>query len=1195
MTTDYGGDEGAFIISSMITKGVYAINDVDEFYNPIDLQLGTNGSINLIVGSDNNIVNKPDKCLSIIDNYKEQTGIYNFQVYGSNAIALSPADANTTVYVGDAVFYSDTDYVYLTSYTKKLALMTQEIELGGSLHSLKDLKIDGEMYTGEVNITYPLNSNDLLGYAFRINSNNQTLELIKYLNASNVDDRKAQLVAYFGQGELVNDPAYNFNKYNSTGTTPVTEFETTDPNTNAGGSGGGGGYWYANGNDIHFGNYGGTAQRVGIMTENPSETLDVIGTIKGTVLTDGFTSINNGYMTGVKSVSINVGEPYSGIKFTNIAGAGTEHIWNGYASNLYGINMLPLSFFNNDMDVSDFYTGTGTVWFDDISSNIRLSTFCNDMLNFSDLTLSNCTVTENLIANDTFIETLTASNSTLSNVTMINAAATTITITDELTVPIINTTSLSVATNVDIVGKITASTTETNDITITNKATIDQLDVLNSLNANTLTAYINKLVTDEVTTRLATISGTLSVANFAVSNVTTDMIPDSDQVYDLGNPDKKWRDLYLSGNSMYLDDVVLSADDNASGGKKLNLQNASFAMDFIEFRDGTTIASTNEIVNSINEGEVFGDFTSFNVNINIARSQMELFSGSFTYSFDHNIATTGNQWKIVEFKTLETLPILSNGSGIDMSSATLVKRGGLPKNVQSSFIHGNRVVGEHVYYSQVSQTNVNEIVPLRIYDPFSKYFRNKCKTDYNMFYNNMELELGFKSTSKTMYFEKNRDYLQINSVDNLNTKTASSKYYDIEFIYYFKSPLYDIKFLLDSMNHNYLVSNDSVARLDKAYIYDEDIGSYILRVVNENYGLYPRITLQKWDNSVNNTEFSDVIYSETMGWGTPDMNTVFTRFKDNGWLLKLFELTYIYIKYGYVVGEEAIVDIDLTAEYNKLTADDLVFVNENDVLLDDGSVIENKTIVCLKKTVFEQYFVTGAITPVVEFDFSDSYTTGTSYTDRHGNTMTHNDKLHEINDNGSLTTIFDLMELYMTPNNWSSFTDLGKNFRMHYKINITHPTNVNNVNDKFKSEFVHPTGGGHTERGFVVHLFQNTLTFNGYVRYEDGNSAELLFSTSYNVQSIDSFYGTVHDWDFEFTTFDIGSDSTNTDAWGLAKIIIDGVVRNSVYITNVSNYTAQTQQDGVFLYTTDGDNGYYKMFLALGTSELYEFEMGKLI
>jgi len=958
MTTDYGGDEGPFIVSSIITKGIYAINDVDDFYNPIDLQLGTNGSINLIVGSDNNILNKPEKCLSIIDNFKEQTGIYNFQVYGSNAIALSPADTNTTVYIGDAVFYSDADYVYLTSYAKKLAIVTQEIELGGSLHSLKDLKIDGEMYTGEVNITYPLNSNDLLGYAFRINSNNHTLELIKYLNASNVDDRKAQLIANFGQGELVDDPAYTLNRYNSTGTTPVTEFETTDSNVGGNGTSGGGGYWYANGNDIHFGTYGGTAQRVGIMTDNPSETLDVIGTIKGIQITDGFMSMYNGYISGIKSISVDVGQPNTGIKFTNIDGQGTTYMWDGYASNLYGVDLLPLSFFNNDMNLGDFYTGTGTVWFDDISSNIRLSTFCNDMLNFSDLTLSNCTVTETLIANNTFLETLTASNSTLSNVAMINATASTITIANELTVPTINATSLSVATNLDVVGKVTASTMEANDITITNKATIDQLSILSSLNANTLTAYINKLVTDEVTTRLATISGVLSVANFTVSNVTSDIIPNSNQVYDLGTPENKWRDLYLSGNSIYLDEVILGTEETVSGGKKLNLKNASFGMDFIEFRDGTTIASTNELVSSVNEGEVFGDFTSFSVSINVARSQMEFFSGSFTYSYDHNIATTGNDWRIVEFRKLETLPILSNGHGIDMSSSTLIKRGGIPKNIEASLIRGNRVVGEHLYYLQALQTNVNEIVSLRIYDPFSKNFRNKCKTDFNLFYNNLELQLGYKSSSKTIYFRKDYDYLQLNSIDNLNTKMANSKYCDVEFIYYFKSPLYDIKFLLDTMNHQYLISNDIVTRLDKAYVYNEEQQSYTLEVINQNYGLYPRITLQKWDNSINDTEFSDVVYTESMGWGSPspDTSTVFTRFRDNGWLLELFKITYIYIKYGYVIGEEALFDIDVNAEYEKLTSNDLVFVTDNNVLTDDGILIENKTIVCLKKSVFEPFF-----------------------------------------------------------------------------------------------------------------------------------------------------------------------------------------------------------------------------------------------
>lgn len=186
------------------------------------------------------------------------------------------------------------------------------------------------------------------------------------------------------------------------------------------------------------------------------------------------------------------------------------------------------------------------------------------------------------------------------------------------------------------------------------------------------------------------------------------------------------------------------------------------------------------------------------------------------------------------------------------------------------------------------------------------------------------------------------------------------------------------------------------------------------------------------------------------------------------------------------------------------------------------------------------------------------------------------------------------MELYMVPNTWSSFTGLGSNFKMHFKINITHP-NVHTWNDKFKSEFVYPSTGSQHEKGFEVHLFQNTLTFKGFVRFEDGNTQDLLFNINYNVQQISSFYGSVHDWDFEFSTFDIGSDSTNVNAWALAKIVIDGVERSSVYVTNVTNYTSQTQQDGVFLYTDDNnDNGHYKISLPMGTSELYKFEIGRL-
>jgi hypothetical protein len=960
LTTDYGEDTGAFIISSMITKGIYAINDVNEFYNPIDLQLGTNGSINLIVGSDNNI-NKPDKCLSIIDNYKEQSGIYNFQVYGSNAIALSPADDNTTVYIGDAVFYSDTEYVYLTSYTKKLALVTEEIELGGSLHSLQDLKIEGEMYTGEINVTYPLTDHDLLGFAFKINSNNQTLELVKYLSASNGDDSVAQLVASFGHGAIVNDPNYSFNTYNSTGTTPNTEFETTDPNTGGTGGGGGGGYWYGNGNDIHFGSYGGTGQRVGINTETPSAELDVIGTIKGTQITDGTITIANGYVTNLKSIEVETSGLFSGIVFKDLIGQDISHFWNGHASNIHNIDQLTLSSFVKDMDLTDFYTGTSTVWFDDISSNIRLSTFCNDILDFGgDVTFCNCTVTKQLLATDATIDTLIASNVSMSNISVIDASINDLTITNALNVPDISTNSINVSKSINVNETISTSNIQVNTLTVHNDITTDSLNVTSSFDASTITALINKLVSDEVTTRLATISGLLSVANLATSNVVTNLIPDISVTYDLGSAEKKWRDLYLSGDSLYLDEVVMRATGEQNA-RKLNLENASLAMDFIEFRDGTTMASVNEIISSVNEGEVFGDFSDISVTINTLRNHVEVISGSYVYNHLHNITENGNGWKIVEFIDTNYLPILSDGSGVDLSTSSLVKRGGLPKNIQLSFVQRNRIVGENVYLMQDANTNVNEMFPLRTFDPMSMFFKNKCKVDFDYFYNLKEIEYQFKSSSKTLYFDKtnNQEYVQINNIESLNSRSGNTKFYDIELIYFFNSPIYDVKYILDGMSNKYLISTNAQTRLNQTYIFDDITDTFVLQQIHNDYGLYPRITIKKWDNSVNSTEFSEVIYNDSMGWGVsaPDIDVVFTRFKNNGWLRKLFKLTFDYIKYGIVINAniEAQSGIDMDAEFERLTSADITFVNEESLMNIDGTFFENNTIVSFKKNVFEAF------------------------------------------------------------------------------------------------------------------------------------------------------------------------------------------------------------------------------------------------
>jgi alpha-tubulin suppressor-like RCC1 family protein len=56
-------------------------------------------------------------------------------------------------------------------------------------------------------------------------------------------------------------------------------------------------------------------------------------------------------------------------------------------------------------------------------------------------------------------------------------------------------------------------------------------------------------------------------------NVSGDIIPTSNLYYNLGTPERKWKDLYLSGNSIFLGETILSSSDDNSG--TLSVKNTS--------------------------------------------------------------------------------------------------------------------------------------------------------------------------------------------------------------------------------------------------------------------------------------------------------------------------------------------------------------------------------------------------------------------------------------------------------------------------------------------------------------------------------------------------------------------------------------------------------------------------------------------
>ena len=67
-------------------------------------------------------------------------------------------------------------------------------------------------------------------------------------------------------------------------------------------------------------------------------------------------------------------------------------------------------------------------------------------------------------------------------------------------------------------------------------------------------------------------SGTTSTANFVITGeIAGNLIPTANITYNLGDADSRWNDLYLSGNSIYIDSQIISA--NADG---LSLSNTAF-------------------------------------------------------------------------------------------------------------------------------------------------------------------------------------------------------------------------------------------------------------------------------------------------------------------------------------------------------------------------------------------------------------------------------------------------------------------------------------------------------------------------------------------------------------------------------------------------------------------------------------------
>ena len=100
-----------------------------------------------------------------------------------------------------------------------------------------------------------------------------------------------------------------------------------------------------------------------------------------------------------------------------------------------------------------------------------------------------------------------------------------------------------------------------------------------------------------------TIGGKMLTSNMEVTGaVTSSMIPSEDSVYDLGSSERKWRDLYLSGNTLIVDEFRFEVDtDTATNKKTLNIrgpQNGEVSLEKVKISNGVGNGSGNTATES---------------------------------------------------------------------------------------------------------------------------------------------------------------------------------------------------------------------------------------------------------------------------------------------------------------------------------------------------------------------------------------------------------------------------------------------------------------------------------------------------------------------------------------------------------------------------------------------------------------------
>jgi hypothetical protein len=172
----------------------------------------------------------------------------------------------------------------------------------------------------------------------------------------------------------------------------------------------------------------------------------------------------------------------------------------------------------------------------------------------------------------------------------------------------------------------------------------------NSLNGNINGdngEFVGNLITGNITNNGIVITNNLTISNFVSSN----LIPEENSLYNIGSLDNRWKDLYLSGSTLYLGNVILSANDDFLSTNNLiissNANLGNLYVDGIIQTVGITYGSSAEYSGNISantlNGNVSGSTGVFtgNISANTLTGNISGTTGVFTGNISAD-TLTGN-------------------------------------------------------------------------------------------------------------------------------------------------------------------------------------------------------------------------------------------------------------------------------------------------------------------------------------------------------------------------------------------------------------------------------------------------------------------------------------------------------------------------------------------------------------------------